>query len=154
MITMKKVLIPTDFSDCSHRALQYGLAVAEKFQAKPYIIHVWELPMTGGILPVEPYPEMVFTEEQKAAKQRLTRLTDELKTQGIDAEPVFAFGRPYVEIVKAVANLEADLVVLATHGRGGIGHLLLGSVAEKVVRLAPCPVLTVRTLRPVVERAA
>jgi universal stress protein A len=154
MIAMKKVLIPTDFSDCSYRALQYGLAVAEKFQAKPYIIHVWELPMTGGILPVEPYPEMVFTEEQKAAKERLTSLTEELKTQGIDAEPIFAFGKPYVEIVKAVADLEIDLIVLATHGRGGLSHLLLGSVAEKVVRLAPCPVLTVRTLRPVAEQAA
>ena len=154
MIAMKKVLIPTDFSECSQRAVQYGLAVAEKFQAKPYIIHVWELPMTGSILPVDPYPEMVFTEEQKAAKERLTRLTDELKTHGIDAEAIFAFGKAYVEIVKAAADLEADLIVLATHGRGGISHLLLGSVAEKVVRLAPCPVLTVRALKPAVQRAA
>jgi len=154
MITIKKILIPTDFSECSQRSLRYGLALAEKFRAKPCVIHVWELPMTGSILPVDPYPELVFTEEQKAAKDRLTRLTDELKTQGIDAEAIFAFGKPCVEIVKAAADLEADLIVLATHGRGGISHLLLGSVAEKVVRLAPCPVLTVRAMKPAAQKAA
>jgi len=154
VIATRNVLIPTDFSECSQRSQQYGLAVAEKFQAKPYIVHIWELPTAEGILPVEAYPEMVFTEEQKATKERLTRLTDKLNTQGIDAEPIFAFGKLYVEIVKAVADLEVDLIVLATHGRGGFSHLLLGSVAEKVMRLAPCPVLTARTLRPVAKRAA
>jgi nucleotide-binding universal stress UspA family protein len=154
MIAMKRILIPIDFSEGSQQALRYGLEVASKFQARLYIMHVWDLPVTGGLLPVEPYPEMVFTEEQGVARERLRRLTDDLKTEGIDAEAIFVFGKAYVEIVKVAAEVEADLIVLATHGRGGISHLLMGSVAEKVVRLAPCPVLTVRALKPAAARAA
>jgi nucleotide-binding universal stress UspA family protein len=67
---------------------------------------------------------------------------------------VFVFGKPYMEIVKAAADLDVDLIVLGSHGRSGISHLLLGSVAEKVVRLAPCPVFTVKAPLPAVRRAA
>ena len=154
MITLQKILVPTDFSDFSRQALEFALSLAEEFRAKLYVMHVWELPMTSSLLPPEPYPESVLTEEQKAGAEHLTKVTNELRASGFDAEPVFVFGKPYMEIVKAAADLEVDLIVLASHGRSGISHLLLGSVAEKVVRLAPCPVFTVKLPLPAARRVA
>lgn len=154
MITLQKILVPTDFSDLSQQALEFALSLADSFRAKLYLIHVWELPMTGSLLPPEPYPESVLTEEQAAGEAHLTKVVNELKTSGFDVEPVFVFGKPYMEIVKAATDLDADLIVLASHGRSGVSHLLLGSVAEKVVRLAPCPVFTVKSPLPAVRRAA
>ena len=154
MIASQKILVPTDFSDFSQQALEFALALAEKFRAKLYVMHVWELPMTGSLLPPEPYPEAVLTEEQTAAAEHLTKVTDELRASDFDAEPVFVFGKPYMEIVKAAADLDVDLIVLASHGRSGISRLVLGSVAEKVVRLAPCPVFTVKPQHLAVRRAA
>ena len=154
MITLQKVLVPTDFSDLSQRALEFALSLADRFRAKLYLMHVWELPMTGSLLPPEPYPESVLTEEQTAGEEHLTKVTNELKASGFDVEPVFVFGKPYMEIVKAAADLDIDLIVLASHGRSGVSHLLLGSVAEKVVRLAPCPVFTVKPSLSAARRAA
>ena len=154
MITLQKILVPTDFSDLSQQALEFALSLADRFRAKLYLMHVWELPMTGSLLPPEPYPESVLTEEQTAGEQHLTKVTNELKASGFDVAPVFVFGKPYMEIVKAATDLDVDLIVLASHGRSGVSHLLLGSVAEKVVRLAPCPVFTVKLPLPAARRAA
>ena len=154
MITLQKILVPTDFSDLSQQALEFGLSLADTFRAKLYLMHVWELPMTGSLLPPEPYPESVLTEEQTAGEEHLTKITNELRASGFDVEPLFVFGKPYMEIVKAAADLGIDLIVLASHGRSGVSHLLLGSVAEKVVRLAPCPVFTVKAPLPAARRAA
>jgi len=151
MITLQKILVPTDFSDSSGQALEFALALAEEFRSKLYIMHVWELPT---LLPPEPYPELVLTEEQKAGEEHLAKVTNELRSSNFEAEPVFVFGKPYAEIVKAAADLDVDLIVLGSHGRSGISHLLLGSVAEKVVRLAPCPVFTVKTPLLAIPRAA
>jgi hypothetical protein len=84
----------------------------------------------------------------------LTVIFPKPKPSDFDAEPVFVFGKPYVEIVKAAADMDVDLIVLGSHGRSGISRLVLGSVAEKVVRLAPCPVFTVKPQHPAVRRAA
>jgi nucleotide-binding universal stress UspA family protein len=154
MITLQKILVPTDFSDLSQQALEFALSLADRFRAKLYLMHVWELPMTGSLLPPEPYPESVLTEEQTAGEKHLTKVANELKASGFDVEPVFVFGKPYMEIVKAATDFDVDLIVLASHGRSGVSHLLLGSVAEKVVRLAPCPVFTVKAPLPAARRAA
>ena len=154
MITLQKILVPTDFSDLSQQALEFALSLADRFRAKLYLMHVWELPMTGSLLPPEPYPESVLTEEQTAGEEHLTKVANELKASGFDVEPLFVLGKPYMEIVKAATDFDVDLIVLASHGRSGVSHLLLGSVAEKVVRLAPCPVFTVKSPLPAVRRAA
>ena len=154
MITLQKILVPTDFSDLSQQALESALSLADRFRAKLYLMHVWELPMTGSLLPPEPYPESVLTEEQTAGEEHLTKVANELKASSFDVEPVFVFGKPYMEIVKAATDFDVDLIVLASHGRSGVSHLLLGSVAEKVVRLAPCPVFTVKLPLPAARRAA
>lgn len=154
MITLQKILVPTDFSDFSQQALEFALSLAEQFRAKLYVMHVWEMAMTSSLLPPEPYPESILTEQQKATAEHLAKVTNELTTSGFDAEPVFVFGKPYMEIVRIAADLDVDLIVLASHGRSGISHLLLGSVAEKVVRLAPCPVFTVKLPQPAASQAA
>src|SRR5262245_26399647 len=128
MITLQKILVPTDFSDFSQRALEFALPLAEKFQAKIYLMHVWQLPMTSSLLPAEPYSEEVWTEAQKTGAEHLTKVAGELKASGFDIELVFTLGKPYVEIVKAATSLDADLIVLASHGRSGVSHLVLGSV--------------------------
>lgn len=154
MITLQKILVPTDFSDFSQQALEFALSLAEQFRAKLYVMHVWEMAMTSSLLPPEPYPESILTEQQKAAAEHLAKVTNELKTSGFEAESVFVFGKPYMEIVRTAADLDVDLIVLASHGRSGISHLLMGSVAEKVVRLAPCPVFTVKLPLPAARQAA
>jgi nucleotide-binding universal stress UspA family protein len=143
MIEIKRILIPVDFSDYSRHALQYAEALAEAFSAKLYLIHVREVPLSR-VFPPEPYPSVVITEEQKQNEQLLRKLVEEIRGKGIDAEPIYVVGQPYAEIVKAAQELNIDLVTLATHGRKGVSHVIFGSVAEKVVRLAPCPVLTIK----------
>jgi len=88
-------------------------------------------------------PELVEGTGNKA-REILDEIVVELRTQHIDAEPVFLNGRPPLEIVRRAEELGVDLIVIATHGRKGISHLVFGSTAEKVVRMAPCPVLTVK----------
>jgi nucleotide-binding universal stress UspA family protein len=85
-----------------------------------------------------------MAEEKKGQEEALNRLTADLISQGVDAEPVFVTGRAYMEIVGRAKELEIDLITLATHGRTGLSHLVFGSTAEKIIRLAPCPVLTVK----------
>ena len=154
MITLQKILVPTDFSDFSQQALEFALPLADRFQAKIHLVHVWELPFTSSLLPPEPYPEAVLTEEQKSAADHLVKVANEFRASGFDVDPCFVLGKPYVEIVNAAAKLNIDLIVIASHGRSGISHLVLGSVAEKVVRLPPCPVFTVKARRSAVNQAA
>ena len=144
MIAIKKIMIPTDFSEYSNHALKYAISMATNFKAKLYLVHVYELPLTSPMLPAEPYPTATRNEQQNDEENTLNRLADELRIKGVDTEPVFILGRPYIEIVKAARELEIDLVILATHGRKGLSHLVFGSTAERVVRLSPCPVLTIK----------
>ncbi len=142
MIEIKKILIPTDFSEYSQHALKYAVALAESFKAKLYVMHVWEHSMIGA--PSEAYPQEIMIGAQKSEEEALKRLTDELRSKRIEAEGVFVTGRVYVEIVTKAEELDVDLIILATHGRTGLSHMVFGSTAEKIVRLAPCPVLTVK----------
>jgi nucleotide-binding universal stress UspA family protein len=88
-------------------------------------------------------PEYVADLEQRERKA-LAKSVAEIRDRGIDVEPIFIIGRAYQEIVKAAKELDVDVITMATHGNKGLSHLVFGSTAEKVVRLAPCPVLTVK----------
>jgi nucleotide-binding universal stress UspA family protein len=145
MIEIKKILFPTDFSEFSNHALKYAVALAERFQAKLVVLHVCEHPIAGS--GIEAYhfavPEYVVDLEQRERKA-LDSLTAELRGRHVDVEPVFIIGKAYQEIVKTAKQREVDVITMATHGSKGLSHLVFGSTAEKVVRLAPCPVLTVK----------
>ena len=144
MIEIKKILFATDFTEYSQFALKYAAALAESFKAKLYVMHVYEPPVGTGF---EAYPLAVpeyVTGLQNSIRKTLNQVLEKLRSQGIDAVPVFVEGRPYVEIVNSAKELDVDLITMATHGRKGLSHVVFGSTTEKVVRLAPCPVLTVK----------
>ena len=145
MIEIKKILFPTVFSEYSNHALKYAMALVESSKAMLYVLHVCEHPMAGA--GIEAYhfsvPEYVADLEQRERKA-LAKSVAEIRDRGIDVEPIFIIGRAYQEIVKAAKELDVDVITMATHGNKGLSHLVFGSTAEKVVRLAPCPVLTVK----------
>ena len=141
MISLKKILVPTDFSEHSGKAVLYGEELAKKFGATLHLVHAVEK------VPVMYGEGAFFTPETEAEMQAASTKELEALTPDVGGNPVVrkvVLGHPFVEIVRYARENEIDLIVLGTHGRGALAHMLLGSVAEKVVRKAPCPVLTVR----------
>jgi nucleotide-binding universal stress UspA family protein len=146
MLTIKTVLVPTDFSDASESALNYGKAVAQAFGASLHLVHVME-DLLAHAWAAEVYvasmPQL-RDEIEKESRQRLAGMLTDEERQRFRVETALLAGNPFVEIVRYAKTHEINLIVMGTHGRGPIAHMLLGSVAEKVVRKSPCPVLTVR----------
>ncbi len=147
MIAIKKILVATDFGPASETALSYGRALALQFNAALHVLHVMEtVAMTAATeygfsgLPVE------FQREMEAAARKRTEelLTDEDRRLMSAMAVVARHNTPAAAIVEYAGTNRIDLIVLGTHGRGALGHLFMGSVAERVVRTAPCPVLAVR----------
>jgi len=143
MIEIKKILIPTDFSETSQAATQYAVELAKKFDAKLYLLNVIEDPIV--YMPMfESYALPPKEDFENFAKTRLDNwILDEDKGD-LEIETSWVHGNPFVDILKFAKRENVDLIVVGTHGRSFTAHLLLGSVAEKVVRKASCPVLTVR----------
>ena len=148
MITLKKILVATDFSEPSEAALAYGRELARNFGAELTVLHTVEdilsrsYGIDGGVMLND--PEMQRQIEAAARAQVDAAISDEdrvvLKAKAI----VLVSNGPASAIVSYARSSFTDLIVMGTHGRGGVAHLLLGSVSERVVRMAPCPVLTVR----------
>jgi nucleotide-binding universal stress UspA family protein len=148
MIRLKEILVPTDFSEPSEAALNYGRELARAFGAHLRILTVVDT-YTTAIVGPEGYIGGNLMEIQcdveKAARSQLEALIDDEDRRDLDAKTVLlTSSTPAFAIVDHAKEAHIDLIVMGTHGRGGFAHLLMGSVAEKVVRLAPCPVLTVR----------
>jgi nucleotide-binding universal stress UspA family protein len=140
---IKNVLMPTDFSPTSKRALEYAQALASRFGAKLHLLHVLAYPMSGVATPEAYWVEL--TDLRKRLRDDVDRDMAALAASlaGIELSTKVLDGPPAPTIVAAAKDLGCDLIVMGTHGHSGIAHLLLGSVAERVVRTAPCPVLTV-----------
>ena len=146
MISIRRILVPVDLSGTSEHALTYAGEFAEKLGAELTVLYV--VPEPSAVLPDMMMPVPVTTADTDdlvaAGHQSLAEL---LAAKNIDRRNVtldVRVGDAAEEIEAAAAELKADLIVVGTHGRSGLKHLLLGSVAEHVVRHAPCPVLTVR----------
>jgi nucleotide-binding universal stress UspA family protein len=145
MIKLQRILHPTDFSAYSAEAVAYARAFAERFDAELHLLHVLELhlsstPTFGAGLAL---PSQIH-ESRKAADKELTRVLDVESQQGKRIVRATAEGAPFLEIIRYAKENGIDLIVMGTHGRSGLSHVLMGSVAERVVRKSPCPVLTVR----------
>jgi len=147
MIQLKRVLFPTDFSELSLHALKYAVSFAQSYKAELHVLHVVDeayqywMAMGPSSLPVGPPPDELVD----LAKKELARFIEEhVAKSGVALVSEASMGRPFMEIVGYAKDRKIDLIVLGTHGRGGLRHALLGSVAERVVRKAPCPVLTIR----------
>lgn len=139
MYTIRTILHPTDFSKQAERAFQVACALADKHQAKVVVLHVGPLPLTslGGAQAVPPLPEELGREE---LKQALLRVRSPLPNVRIEHR--LELGEAATEILRIAEKDKADLIVLGTHGRSGLERVLIGSVAEDVLRRAQCPVLT------------
>ncbi len=143
-LQVSKILVPIDFSDYSKNALKYAAKFATTFNAKIYLIYVIEpviypadFSMGQVALPA------VDVDMNARAKEELEQLAKREIT-GLEVVSLIKTGKPFVEIVETALEEDVDLIIIATHGHTGIEHVLFGSTAEKVVRKAPCPVLTIR----------
>jgi nucleotide-binding universal stress UspA family protein len=147
MITIRRILVPTDFSDCALPAVRYAAELADKFAAELVLLHVVPdavLALPDAVMPT-PTPLADLDALTEAGKTGLAHLIAAEKLEPRHPRTEVRIGSPAQEIIAAAKDLHADLVCIGTHGRGGIARVLLGSVAEHVVRQAPCPVLTVRS---------
>jgi nucleotide-binding universal stress UspA family protein len=145
-MAIKKVLVPIDFSDGSLLALDYAIDLARSIRAELTILFVVEPASSGvgGGLYSATDRSILIEEQQRIGSEQLSLLSRRLGKRAIRFRTVVETGTPYRVIGEVAERLRADLIVMATHGRGGLSHLLLGSVTEKVIRTAPCPVLTMR----------
>lgn len=141
---MKKILVPIDFSDCAKKALQYATPLAQQYNAGITLLYVAPAPAYGGgEYGIIDY-STVTTETTAAGEKRLERFAaDEIRAE-VAVERIVRTGSATAEIIDVAEHLPADIIVISTHGYSGLKHVLLGSVAEHVVRHAPCPVLVVR----------
>ena len=146
MPQIKRILVPTDFSTAADIALGYAIDFAKRYEGSLELLHVVEdTYLSHG------YPDGYFAElpgiHQKVraeSERQLGVLSARCRAAGVTATTQVVDGRPAREIVQIAEKMGADLIVMGTHGRSGIAHFLMGSVAEHVVRTAPCPVFTVR----------
>ncbi len=146
MPAIRTILFATDFSDASEAALDYAKTLAEAFGSSLHVLHVLE-DLAAHAWTTEVYVAAlpgVHEEMERQARERLEAVLTPDERKRHRAVLVLRTGSPFVEIVRYAREERADLIVLGTHGRGAIAHMLLGSVAERVVRKAHCPVLTVR----------
>lgn len=140
MTVFKHILVPTDLSDASGDALNTAVELAVTFGARLTLFHVWTMPTMG-------YAEGLawpVDEMKEAAKRSLEELRAKVAEQVPATDAVVKSGLDWQRIVEAASDGDVDLIVMGTHGRHGLPRVLLGSVAERVVRMAPVPVLTVR----------
>jgi nucleotide-binding universal stress UspA family protein len=147
MIKLNRILVATDFGEASEAALTYGRELARSFSAQLDVLHVADNVLTRGFGAegyVANYPELQRDVEEAARRNLDAAVSDEDRKM-LRARPiVITSNAPAMAIVSYAKDAKVDLIVLGTHGRGAMAHLLMGSVAERVVRTAPCPVLTVR----------
>ncbi len=153
MPAISKILVATDFSDDAALALSHAEELARKFSAEIILLHV-DQALTPVIISPEPGTgfdpgmfeagERIAEERRLIAQRELDRTVNRLRDSGLKARGILRVGAAFVEIIAAAQAEAVDLVVLGTHGRSGLAHILIGSVAERVVRKCPCAVLTVR----------
>lgn len=135
MLTANPIVVGTDFSPASERALEVAMDLASAFGAKLSLVHAFEAPY--------PYPVPLPPEHRRELHARLEARCAELRMRHRDVEAILREGEPWTAIVTFAVESGAGMIVVGTHGRRGLSHVFLGSVAERVVRLSPVPVMAV-----------
>ncbi len=149
MVRIERILCPVDFSDFSRRALQFALAMAQWYRAEVQALYAHTI--AAPVVPIaavpeeNPYDSAALVDD---ARRELAEFVGQVRVDGAAATPSVVVGSPVGAILDAARSWPADLLVMGTHGRSGFERLLLGSVTEKVLRKAPCPVMAVHGLRP------
>ncbi len=138
-MNVQQILVPIDFSSDSEQALDYAIGLAQQFQSSLTLMHVIYIPVT-----TEVNLAAYFADMEAGVKEGIETYRKRAEEAGLAVDVVIVRGTPFHEIVQTAKTKQIDLIVMGTHGRTGVTHLLIGSVAERVVRLAPCPVLVTR----------
>lgn len=142
---IKTVLFPTDFSQGARAAMDYAVSLAQDYKAKLILLYViQDISIAEWYIPSSISAADLVEDMQKSAEQEMEKWGSEVGANVAMVERIVTRGVPFVEIIRIAKEQNADLIVIGTHGRTGIDHMLFGSTAEKVVRKSPCPVLTVR----------
>jgi nucleotide-binding universal stress UspA family protein len=143
-VTAKHILVPTDFSPHAAYALAYAIDLATTLQAHLTVLHVFHLsPLMVGEIPPAAFND-TLRDIEADAQNHIQKALDRVQQAGIQGDGVIVEGIPFQTIVDIAKDKHVDVIVMGTHGRAGLSHILMGSVAEKVVRLAPCSVLVTR----------
>jgi universal stress protein A len=140
----KKILCPIDFSEFTDQVLEYAVSITKKYDSELHLIHI--IPNLNYFTPYESFftPENLIVVEKNMEVEVNKDFDRVMKTIDIPVIKVIKTGAAFVEIVNYAKSESIDLIIIGTHGRTGLEHILIGSVAERVIRKAPCPVLTVR----------
>ena len=143
-MNVQKVLIAVDFSEPSQRAANDGLELAKRLGAEVHLVHAFDVPVPM-VTPYEVAVPTGFVEQaRESAKKRLQEVEDRARTAGVEVHAHLTEAPAAHAIARAAEELGVDLIVMGTRGNTGLKHIILGSVAERTLRLAPCSVLTVK----------
>ena len=146
MINLKKILVPVDFSEGANKALSYGISLAKHYGAALHIFNAIDDRLYDDSLFMMYAEQEIRETRRKITNEQLDELLARIKKEhpGLEPVKVIRLGIAFLEIIKYAQEEAIDLIIMGSHGHTGIAHLLIGSTTEKVVRKAPCPVLTVR----------
>jgi len=152
---LKRLLVPIDFSAGSLHALDYAVDLARAFRAEIVVVSVVEPIYTSvpvGMFGLTPRLNLLIEEQERDAREQMKKVAAKLSQRRIRHRAYVDAGSADIRIIKEAARLKADMIVMGTHGRSGLPHLWMGSVAEKVVRSSTCPVLTIRQSKAATAR--
>jgi universal stress protein A len=144
-VDIRCILVPLDFSEHATAVLEWAAHLAQEHGSRIVLFHAYHLPVEFQQLEGAYLPPDFWANVKAEAEESLERYAVDLRNRGIEVEAIVAEGYAATAIIDEVENQNADLIVLGTHGLSGLKHLLLGSIAERVVQKAPCAVLTVKT---------
>ena len=140
---INRILVPVDFSESSESAVEHAIEFAKAFGSEIDLLHSYQI-TPGSVLPYDAaFPPSIFDDLRSAATEQLTKVRDRVQAAGVECKMHLSQEVPSHAIQQAADELKADLIVMGTRGLSGLKHVVLGSVAERTVRIAPCPVLTV-----------
>ena len=145
---LERILCPVDFSDLSRKGLVYAASFAARYRARLYVLHVMDFSLLYGysLESLGESANRVEADMEEVSRGKMQAFVTEGVRGVCEVEREIRKGKPFVEIIRFARERDVDLIVLSTHGHGGLAHGLIGSTAERVVRKAPCPVLTVRAV--------
>lgn len=144
MTEIRHILVPTDFSTHAGKAIEHAVELARSFGATVHLLHSYHLPLQLSMPEPAVLPAGFWEDLRKQAETRLTELRNEIEAKGVACQAHASAEPPSQAVLDAAEQLHADLIVMGTRGLTGLKHVLLGSVAERTVRHAPCAVLTVK----------
>jgi nucleotide-binding universal stress UspA family protein len=144
-IEVRRILVPVDFSDHAPPVIEWATHLAEEHASALILLHAYHLPVEFQQVEGAYLPQDFWQSVKTEAEQNLERYAEPVRGKGLDVSIVVREGYPASVIEEEALNQDADLIVIGCRGLSGIKHLLLGSIAERVVQKAPCPVLTVKT---------